>query len=63
MPIHIEITTSNCNITDDGGYHEIYIAKFLSSPQHTYATVQNILTNNKIFGDKECPFIGCINYM
>lgn len=57
MAIHIEVTTSNSLVTNDGGYHEIYSAKFLSSPQHAFATIQNIITNNKIFGDKDCPLV------
>lgn len=54
MPIHLKITTDNPSKTNDGGYHELYSARFLSSPEHAFATVESIITNNRIYGDEEC---------
>jgi hypothetical protein len=57
MPIHLEITTINQAKNNKGGYHEIHKINFLGSSEHAFASIQNVITNNKIFGDSDCYLV------
>jgi len=54
MSNNIEITTYNQAKDSNGGYHELYSIKFLSSPEHALTTVKNIIDANIQYGNKDC---------
>jgi hypothetical protein len=57
MSIHLKITTINQAKNNKGGYHEIHGINFLNSSEHAFKTIQDIITNNKIFGDSDCYLV------
>lgn len=58
MQYNIKVITNNPSKNNNGGYHEIHDIKYLSSPQHAFVTIENIITNNKAFGDNDCELTG-----
>jgi len=55
MPIGIIVTTSNQNMINDGGYHEIHDIYYLNSPEHALETVKYIIDLNIKFTPNDFP--------